>query len=297
MTLLTKIQFNNFETGEFTEEKERTLDETIAIINAFPWDQQREHFSVGLTGASITIQGPNDDFLKLALYYHEKFVLYYCKGPKSLYTKSFAQYPDAFPIIQSFFDDAEFDTTSFRHETTWFQHPATKFQTRSFIYDLNPARLVVTATPLLFIFIYTLVFTLGGIFGRPSARPPLTVLALIFWCVFFAIAWLFLNHFKTSKGHVLILSKGKDEFAYGPAAAPIWRNKLDIAELITHGRRGRGGYSATTRVEIIFKNNASFNISCLFISWDDLMQKFPGYPTSVKGETFPFMPPDASAPS
>ena len=96
---------------------------------------------------------------------------------------------------------------------------------------------------------------------------------------------------------LLQLEDDPDGAAYGPAAAPIWRNKLDIAELITHGRRSRGGYSATTRVEITFKNNASFNISCLFISWDDLMQKFPGYPTSVKGETFPFMPPDASAPS
>ena len=70
-----------------------------------------------------------------------------------------------------------------------------------------------------------------------------------------------------SRGQVLILSKGQDEFAYGPAANPIWRNKKDIVELITHGHRGRGGsYYAMTRVEIIFHNGEDpLNVSCLLL--------------------------------
>lgn len=297
--MTTKIQYNNFETGEFTEEKERTLDETIHLINNFPWQQQRDHITIGLTDPSITIEGANGDFLKLAPFYHGKFVLYLCKIPETLFSRSFDNVSNTFPLIQSFFDDpAVFDTTSFKKQTTWFQHPSIHFRTNNFIYDLNTARRFVAATPLLIVLAYTLVFTCIGIFGNPHARP-LVVFSLLLFVVLFAIARLFLNHLKVSEGNVLILSKGKDVFAYGPAANLVWRNKKDIAELITHGRRGRGGtYYAMTRVEVIFSNGEDpLDISCLLINWNDLMNKFPGCPTSTVSELFPFIPRDVSAPS
>lgn len=297
--MITKIQYNNFETGEFTDEKERSLEETIRIINDFPWQQQREHYVISLTGPSITIQGANDHFLKLAPYYNGKFVLYLCKRPKTLFSKSFDSLSDAFPFIQSFVNDPTgFDTAALKKQTTWFQDPTPHFRTGNFTYDLNGARLFSASAPLLVAIVYTLIFTIFGLFGKPTTRPIL-IIPLVMCCILLGVARLFVNHLKASRGQVLILSKGQDEFAYGPAANPIWRNKKDIVELITHGQRGRGGsYYAMTRVEIIFLNGEDpLNVSCLLLNWNDLMKKFSGYPASATSELFPFMPPDALAPS
>jgi hypothetical protein len=294
--LLSKIQYNNYETGEFTEEKDRTLQETITLINTFPWQQQREHYAVGLTGPSITLQGPNNDFLKLAAYYHGKFVLYYCKRPKTLYSKSFDQCSDALPFLQSYFNDTEFDTAAFHQQNTWFQRPESHFITRSFIYDLNAARLLSACAPSLFLLTYASILSFAVLFGNPSVHALLLV-AIPFWLGFFYFLRLLFNHASACRGQVLIVSKGRDEFAYGPADAPHWMNKKDIVELITHGRRAKGGYFAMTRVEIILQHDPSVDISCLLLNWDDLMRKFPGIPQSVIGESFPLMPPVASAPS
>jgi hypothetical protein len=294
--LLTKIQYNNFETGEFTEEKDRTFEETNALINTFPLQQQREHYAVGLTGPSITHQGPKNDFMKLAAYYHGKFVLYYCKRPKTLYSKSFDQFSDALPFLQSYFRETEFDTTAFHRQNTWFQRPETHFITCSFIYDLNNARLLGASAPSLFLLFYAALASFAVLFGNPSVHPLLFV-AIPFWLASFFFGRLLLNHVRATRGKVLILSRGKDEFAYGPANTPQWMNKKDVVELITHGRRGRGGYYAVTRVEIVLQHDPSVDISCLLLNWDDLMRKFPGIPQSVVGETFPFIPRDVSAPS
>ena len=73
----TKIQFKNFEPGEFTSEKDRTADETIDLITSFPWKNERDHLVVSLTNPGITIEGTKNDFLKLSPYYNGKYVLHY----------------------------------------------------------------------------------------------------------------------------------------------------------------------------------------------------------------------------
>gem|GEM_PF-6722532 len=39
----TKFQYKDFEPGEFTNEKDRTLGETIDLISSFPWQDQHDH--------------------------------------------------------------------------------------------------------------------------------------------------------------------------------------------------------------------------------------------------------------
>jgi hypothetical protein len=89
MLLNTKIQHGNFEPGEFVDIKPRTYEETIACINNFPWESEREHLVVSLTNPSVTIEKPIDNFLKFALFYNGKFVLHYFNDQHELYTKRF----------------------------------------------------------------------------------------------------------------------------------------------------------------------------------------------------------------
>ena len=66
--LVTKIQYNNFETGEFSEVRERTYEETVDLIEHFPWNKQREKLVIDLTNPSVTIEGGDNDFLKFAVF-------------------------------------------------------------------------------------------------------------------------------------------------------------------------------------------------------------------------------------
>ena len=66
--LVSKMQYKNFEAGEFIEEKERSFDETIELIGNFPWEAQREKIVIELTNPSVTMEGKNNDYLKLCKY-------------------------------------------------------------------------------------------------------------------------------------------------------------------------------------------------------------------------------------
>ena len=90
MPLLTfKIQYNTFEINEFVEERERTFEEVVELIEQFPWELQRDNIRIELTNLSITLHGKSGDYLKLALYYKGKFVLRYFDREGKLYSKGF----------------------------------------------------------------------------------------------------------------------------------------------------------------------------------------------------------------
>jgi len=55
--LISKVQYKNFEPGEFTDRRGRTYDETIALIEAFPWSQQR-----AVIGKELTLSRGNNIF-------------------------------------------------------------------------------------------------------------------------------------------------------------------------------------------------------------------------------------------
>ena len=143
MTLLSKLQYKNYEPGEFTEQQERTYEETIQQVEGFPWEEQRDHWVVSLTNPSITIEGKNGDFLKLALYYNEKFVLYYLDPHHHLYTRSSLHYQDLYPIIRAFFKDDLFAPSELKREHTPLQNNIVHFEDKNFTYRLEPAGILV----------------------------------------------------------------------------------------------------------------------------------------------------------
>lgn len=136
-TLLSKVQHKNFEIGEFNCQGQRTYDETIELIEKFPWEEERKNIAVSLTNPSITIEGKNEDFLKLALFYNGKFVLHYFNADQVLFTKSFTNIKDSYSYIESFFEEKDFDVNEFKKENTWMQHNLQHFVTQDFHYTAN----------------------------------------------------------------------------------------------------------------------------------------------------------------
>lgn len=140
MTLLTsKIQFNTFEVGEFVEEKKRTYEETVEIIERFPWNEQREKIVIELTNPSITVEGQNNDYLKLSVFFNGKFVLHYLDKEQVLFAKGFADIKYSYQYLKNYFTGT-FETTDFKKETTWFQNNLKHFVSQDFNYTVTSPR-------------------------------------------------------------------------------------------------------------------------------------------------------------
>lgn len=300
MRLLTKIQYQNYEPGEFTDEQDRTYDETIRLIEDFPWEQQRDHLAVGLTNPSITIEGKNNDFLKLASFYHGRFVLHYFNDRKQLYTQSIGHYPDAYNSIRSFFESSRFDPVGFRMENTWLQHNSIHFQTQDFRCRMNPTAILFSAVPIAVIGLLWIAGWIRLLMG-PGQQIPLPGLIIAFTLclsvvlILARLLLLLINHYKVARGMVLIISRGKDIFFFGPEDSPAQFNKNDILDVITYGIKGRYNYGRLARVEINLTDGHSINISCLIIRQDTLINKFRNQNCREIRKAFPFMPSPSSA--
>jgi hypothetical protein len=273
----------------------RTADATVQLINTYPWDQQRDHLAIGLTNPSITIEGIDNDYLKLSPWYNGKFVLHYFDRTHHLYTRSFDHLSDATPLIRTYFASSPPDLSTFKKEITWLQSNTAHFRTVEFIYSMRLARLTSVALLALYTLFISATFT-GVVIQHPPFYPIL-LMPLVLLFLIIRLAMVAVNHYRSAKDKVLIISRGKQEFSYGPAATPERFNKNDIKEIITYGRRAKGGFTALTRVEIRFLDGRCINISCLMIPQETLTAKFPHCSRSEVGTTFPLIIPSAAVPS
>ena len=99
--ILVKIQYNNFEPGEFVYNQYLDFEDTLPVIQSFPWEVERTKFHVDLTSPSITFQIDANLFLKLALYYKKKFILHCYDG--NICTLVLSQILKAhFPLLNTF---------------------------------------------------------------------------------------------------------------------------------------------------------------------------------------------------
>lgn len=117
--------------------QERTYEETIRLIEEYLWNIQREKFIVDLTNPSVTIEGRNGDYLKLAEFYNQKYVLLYLDKGQRLFSLSFTGLQDGYAYIKCFFEQQLFDVTDFKKESTWWQNNLTHFVTQDFKYELT----------------------------------------------------------------------------------------------------------------------------------------------------------------
>jgi hypothetical protein len=298
--LITKIQYNNFETGEFTEEKERTLEQTIQLTEAFPWEQQRKDLRVSPTNPSITLQAPDGSFLKLALYYNGKFVLYFLDPAKKLYAKSFFSYAETYPYIRKFIEQQTFDPVGFLYQRTWPSHNLIHFADKDFHYQLTDKSafnyLLATSW---FSFAFTLALT-GVMIAHPFT--PLLFLFVMIPMIFFIGGGinllLFANYYHYCKGKLLFISKGHDIFYYGAPDNPETFDKKNITLITYHQARGsKNPAGPFTWVNIEFNDARKLVIPNLLIDSSDLINKLVGFQDHLTQATSPFIPRDVSAPS
>ena len=279
MTRLTsKIQYKNFETGEFVEEKKRNLDETIEIIEKFPWEKERDKIVIDLTNPSITIEGNNHDYIKLAVYFNRKFVLHYVDDKQTLFDKSFIDIRDSYKYLENYFAGT-FDTADFNKQNTWLKKNLKHFISQDFIYTVNSERIkkyLWSTSAISFAYSIFTILIIPAIIG--IHLNDIVIFLVILPSVFFIGGGmnliLFFNYYSHCKDKILIMSKGNDLFFYGNINSPVKYNKNNILQftLIVEGGNG-SPVQGFAFIKIEFKNGTILNIPNLLVDHFNLGEK------------------------
>lgn len=279
INLVSKLQHNTFEKGEFSEEKARTLEETIALIKSFPWDQERPLTSVELTGPSITIQDENINWLKVGLYFNGKFCLYYLDNDNHLYEYHAPNLDDAIHMVTDFFDK-QLDLQKFEKHNFNFNNQA-DFITNSFVYRVKFWRVLMLMSLMLFVGFTTLLLNItlfrNGIASINNTAKLLfyifiPIASIFFYVIFFRM----ISHAIRNQNNYLQISKGNPIFHFGYNENNIQTyDKEDIKEVVVYDTHG-GGRNPNSIVvfEIYFKDETVLKFSNILIPNHDFQSKF-----------------------
>lgn len=245
--LTSKVQYQEFEKGEFTGIAERDLQETVTLIREYPWSSQRSHFVVGLTGPGIVVQDDRGNYLKLALYYNNKYIAYYCNATGRLYQKTLEKPEDLAGALTAFFTSSDNPPDDFLFQKNFFQNQKEHFPTRDFrysVHDLSFWQLISRGGTLFYLFIG--IFFIGAFipgFRNYDSTGTLFFLLVLFLVVFLVGGGLNLlllyRYYIADKNTVITLSKGLSDFYFGTGQQQVKYNKRDILKIELKRRSNR----------------------------------------------------------
>ena len=291
--LISKLQYKNFEAGEFIEIQARSYQETIELIEKFPWNDQRDKIVIDLTNPSVTIEGKNNDFLKVALFFNQKYVLHYFDENQVLYTKSFTNLKDGYEWINNFFIQSKFDTNELKKETTWLQHNLKHFVTQNFRYVLTTksAKTYLLSTSGMNLFLSITFLSLIFLKGLHSINIiALVVIVLTMFMLGGGVHLIiFFKYYHYLKDKVLVMSKGNDIFYFGNIDNPLKYDKKDILQYtIIRSKGSRNPFSGFAIVEIELKNGTVLKIPNLLVDYSAIRAKLFEYP-GIDVNEFPLL--------
>lgn len=291
MQLVSKIQYKNYETGEFSSIAFRTAEETLLLIDTFPWDEQRHLTDVQLTCPSVTIERGTSSFLKIGAYFNGKFCLYLYENG-SLYQKPIPALPDGIETIKCYYYNkdirTEFEKTSLSFNskkhfaTAHFEYRITGKQILSFL--LFPE--IIMTIPLSGL-------VLAAFLAKPDRpRAPALVLAAILFILFIGInLYLFLDYYLYSKNLYLRVSKGQDEFYFGGKKQYKEYSKKDINNIVVYKHRSqRVNWAYYAVFEITFKNGDQILFPSLLLRERLFDNKFANHGKIIKHKFLPTIP-------
>lgn len=273
-TLISKLQYKNYERGEFSSIEMRTAEETIQLIKDYPWDEQRHLASVELTCPSVTIEHYTGKFLKIGPHFGGKFCLYLSEGRK-ISEKIVQHLEDSFEIITDFYSDVDI-SKSFDRLFTIFR-PKRHFVTASFQYTVTLFRVLSLFLMPILLMIYGVLFELAGlsrIGGRFSVWPALLMpLMFIFIsCIGFRVL---INYYTYCRGLYINLSKGHNNFYFGTEGDYKEYFKSDIISISSYQNLNhRSAWSGYHVFEIDFKNGEQIRFPNLLLSEGLFRKKF-----------------------
>jgi hypothetical protein len=265
----------------------------VDLISNFPWKTQREKIEISLTNPSITIEGKNNDFLKIALYYNQKYVLHYFDDRQTLFTRSFNHLEDGFSFIKKYFEQSRFDLAGFKKEITWFQNNLIHFSTQDFRYYLTPKstwNYLLSTSGINFILSIVLLIM---VLMKPLDLMDVWALILVLSVMFLMGGGLhlifFFRYYRRVRDKILIMSRGNDIFYFGSLDKPVKYDKKDLLEYtITRIRQSKNPFSGFAVAGLKFKDGTVIQIPNLLV--DDLAMENKLFEYKrIDKNSFPFL--------
>jgi hypothetical protein len=268
---ISKLQYKTYEKGEFSDEKPRSLDETLQLIKDFPWDKQRG-VDIQPTGPSVTIQDEYVNYLKIGLYFNGKFCLYYLDNDNHLYEYHTDNLNDASQLVKDFFSLA-LDLSKF--EKHFFNVGNQKhFATQYFEYRIKPLRVLILTSFLLIMVTMFLFFSIAAII-KVDVFYVILLMTSVLGLFTYLLFRIYYNAFR-NRNNYLQISKGNDVFSFGYNENYVTTyNKKDIDTITACEPKGNRNPNNVSVYEITFKDGTSLKFSNMLIADSVLRSKFP----------------------
>jgi hypothetical protein len=286
--LLVKVQYKDYETGEFSDIKLRTASETIELIKQYPWNEQRHLFSVGLTCPSVTIEQAAGSFLKIGPYFNGKFCLYYFNKATQVSYKAIKDLADSFEAVVDFYNEKI--PAADLEKSAWTRNPKKHFTTATFAYTVTRKRILtyVLYPAILLVLFPLLLFTQG--FTNWQMFTNLYGLALLVGILMLlngGNVYLFFNYYFYSRNLYLQLSKGHPTFFFGTKEVYRKYSKADIKVAKFFNHQGtKNLWSDNYVFEITFTNGEVIRFPSLLIDATLLQDKLPEQVIEMKHKFF-----------
>jgi hypothetical protein len=283
---VSKLQYKTCEKGEYYDEKLRDLDETIKLINNFPWYKEK-YAPIELTGASITILDNNGNFFKIGNHYGGRYHLYYLDRYKKFYEYYPLDIDEVYNYIRDFFA-GNLNLQKFEKHFTGIGKKS-YFLTKQFSYTIKPWRIILFLTfwiiPFLFgLTCFIMLITKDQLnWGIAIPISFMIVFGLIIRNQFFK--------FYNNRFEYLQISRGNNIFIFGKNGDEIREyNKADIDKIINYTPQNNRSPNIIEFTDILFKDGSNIRFSNILLSSSELRYKFADYwklePIIIEKNTF-----------
>ncbi len=266
---ISKVQYKTCEEGEYFDEKARNPEETIELINGFPWERER-YADLSITGPGVVVQDKIGNYLKVGIYYGGKFSLHYLDTNHNYFKKNNITMDSALAAVLDFFS-GQFVPKDFGR--TSFSFIKSSFETKSFEYRIKFWKVLLFSTFWFLFFGLALFGAIMSNFIKPT--EPVGIIPLLATGFFAAVLIkIFKNNYLKRK-QALQISRGNDVFLFGNDPEDFKSyNKNDIVKIVHYiGSTGRY-QSLFEKFEIIFKDDSSISFSNVLLSDNTLELKF-----------------------
>lgn len=292
--MISKVQYKGFEPGEFTEIANRNLEEIIALIKSYPWEQERHLTPVDLTGPSVSIEDNEGNILKLGTGYYSHFKLYLLKASDRIYLKDVDNLEEAINVLTDYCNNKGL-SEGFKPYKSLSNKK--HFITNDFVYTITSKR----------IFSYNVLHILiGGFFLFPSCielfcRNYVNTYKVLIPAIFMFLLWFllsgvnllfFVHYYLRSRNKCLIMSKGLPTFYWGDKNNLKQYSKNDITNIKELWYKGnRNPYAYHNLFFINFKDGSCIIIPSLLIQDSVFNYKMQKIQKEYIDTSFPWLMP------
>ncbi|WP_285009299.1 hypothetical protein [Pedobacter faecalis] len=285
--LISKLQYKKSEKGEFAQIAPRNLQDTLKLIQEYPWATERSLASVELTCPSVTIEHPTGTYLKLGHYFSGKFCLYYLDSRKKVYFKVAPTLQEASEWITDFFEKDGHIEGFEKYSFTWSR--ASYFITDTFEYVVDRMASLRFFKFWQFMLVAAVIILMADSIDRSRPVAIESIAALMLFVIFLAgpHIYFYFNYRSCDKNKYLQLSRAADQFRFGPAGKEKTLSKREIQRIEVHGVFGRGLWNDCFVYVITLKNGESFTFTSLLMRYSVFQNKFPDHEAKRIKNNFP----------